>query len=117
VVRFSLRCTTSNAAYSYFFNGLDEAKAKYYESTLTASAIFTTVLQNDAYAALPCTYLVAEYDLALPPAYQEGMVALQNQRAEVEIKIVRCPSGHSPYLTWTEGLVTEVQNFGKLVLG
>jgi hypothetical protein len=35
-------------------------------------------LQNDAYVALPCTYLVAENDLALPPAYQEGMVSLQN---------------------------------------
>jgi hypothetical protein len=60
---------------------------------------------------------VAEKDLALPPAYQEGMVALQNQRPEVNINIVRCPSGHSPHLTWTEGLVAEVQKFGKLVLG
>jgi hypothetical protein len=59
---------------------------------------------------------VVENDLALPPVYQEGMVALQNQRPEVDISIVRCPSGHSPHLTWTEGLVDEVKKFGKLVL-
>jgi hypothetical protein len=59
-----------------FFNGVDEDKAKHYESTMTASPVLTTVLDNDVYAALPCTYLVMENDLALPATYQEGMVAL-----------------------------------------
>ncbi|CAG8951328.1 hypothetical protein HYFRA_00008078 [Hymenoscyphus fraxineus] len=97
----------------YFFNGLDEEKAKYYESTLTASPVFQTVLENDPYTALPCAYLVSEDDLALPSAYQEGMVALQNMRAGVDISITKCPSGHSPHLTWTEGFVSEVQKFGN----
>jgi hypothetical protein len=44
-------------------------------------------------------------------------VALQNQRADVNIGNVKCPSGHSPHLSWTEGLVAEVQKFGKSVLG
>ncbi|RAL67215.1 hypothetical protein DID88_007990 [Monilinia fructigena] len=87
----------------YFFNGLDEAQAKHYESTLTASPVFQTFLHNDAYSALPSTYLVTEDDLALPAAYQEGMVALQNLRPEVNIGIVKCLSGHSPHLTWIEG--------------
>lgn len=100
----------------YFFNGLEEALAKQYETTLTASPVFTTVLNNDAYAALPSTYLVTENDLALPAAYQEGMIALQNSRPEVNISIKKCPSGHSPHLTWTEGLVDEVQKFGKGLL-
>ncbi|ESZ95067.1 hypothetical protein SBOR_4522 [Sclerotinia borealis F-4128] len=69
----------------YFFNGLDETRAKHYESTLTASAVFRTVLHNDAYSALPSTYLVTEQDLALPAAYQEGMIALQNSRPDVNI--------------------------------
>ncbi|KAF4632596.1 hypothetical protein G7Y89_g5534 [Cudoniella acicularis] len=101
----------------YFFNGLDDEKAKYYESTLTASTILTTVLENDAYPALPCIYLVTENDLALPAAYQEGMVALQNQREEVDIGVLKCPSGHSPHLTWMDGLVEEVVKFGNGLLG
>ncbi|KAA8565896.1 hypothetical protein EYC84_009707 [Monilinia fructicola] len=100
----------------YFFNGLDEAQAKHYESTLTASPVFQTVLHNDAYSALPSTYLVTEDDLALPAAYQEGMIALQNSRPEVNIGVLKCPSGHSPHLTWIEGLVSEVQKFGKALL-
>jgi len=108
---------STNEGAKYFFNGLEEAKAKYYESKLTASTVFRTVLENDAYAALPCTYLVTEEDVALPAAYQEGMVALQNQRPGVDIRIVRAPTGHSPHLSWTDGLVTEVQSFGKIVLG
>ncbi|TGO47639.1 hypothetical protein BCON_0269g00050 [Botryotinia convoluta] len=100
----------------YFFNGLDEAQAKKYESTLTASPIFKTILHNDAYVALPCTYLITEDDLALPTAYQEGMIALQNSRPGVNITIVRCPSGHSPHLTWIEGFVAAVQKFGKGLL-
>jgi hypothetical protein len=107
--------TTTEAA-KYFFNSLSEDKAKYYEEIMTASPILQTVLENDAYAALPCVYLVTEDDLAVPAAYQEGMVALQNMREGVDIKIVRCPSGHSPFLTWTEGLVAELLSFGKAVL-
>lgn len=71
------------------------------------------MLENDAYAALPCTYLVTENDLALPAAYQDHMVALQSQRPGVSINVVRCPSGHSPQLTWTEGFVAEVKGFGN----
>jgi len=100
----------------YFFNGLDEDQARHYESTLTASPIFTTVLENDAYAALPSVYLVSENDMALPAAYQEGMIALQNQRPEVNISVVKCPSGHSPQLTWIEGFVAEVVKFGNTFL-
>lgn len=101
----------------YFFNGLDEGVAKHYESTLTASPVFKTILENDSYVSLPCTYLVTENDLALPSGYQEGMVALQNMREGVDISIIKCPSGHSPHLTWTEGFVSEVQKFGKAVTG
>ncbi|KAI9829512.1 MAG: hypothetical protein M1819_006332 [Sarea resinae] len=101
----------------YFFNGLDQSQAEHYESMLTASPVFHTILENDVYAALPCLYLVTENDLALPATYQEGMVALQSQRPEVDIGVVRCASGHSPHLAWTEGLVAEVQKFGETLLG
>ncbi|KAH6662793.1 Alpha/beta hydrolase fold-1 [Halenospora varia] len=108
---------STNEGERYFLNGLDDDLAKKYASGFTASTVFTTVLENDAYAALPCKYLVTENDLALPAAYQEGMVALQNMREGVEIGIVKCPSGHSPQLTWTDGLVREVKKFGKELIG
>ena len=76
-----------------------------------------SVLANDAYAALPCAYLVTENDLALPAAYQDGMIALQNQRAGVNMTVLRCSSGHSPHLTRTEELVKEVLEFGRSILG
>jgi hypothetical protein len=103
---------TTNEAGKYFFNGLDEEKIKYYESTLTASPALKTVLENDAYTQLPCMYLVTEEDLVLPKQYQEGIVALQNMREGVNIETVRCSAGHSPFLTWIEGLVEEVWKFG-----
>lgn len=108
---------STNEGAKYFFNDLDAAKANYYESTLTASPVLTTVLENDAYTALPAAYLVTENDLALPPAYQEGMVALQNQRPGVDIRIVKALAGHSPHLSWTDGLVDEAERFCQAVLG
>jgi len=107
---------STNEGAKYFFNDVDEAKAKYYESTLTASPVFSTVLTNDAYTALPAKFLVTENDQALFAAYQEGMLALQNQRPGVDIAIVKAPAGHSPHLSWTKGLVAEVKSFGESVL-
>jgi hypothetical protein len=104
---------TTHEAAKYLFHGLDDERAKYYESIMTASPILQTVLENDAYAALPCVYLVAENDLAVSVDYQEAMISLQNMRDGVDIKTVRCSSGHSPFLTWTEDLVAEVLRFGK----
>lgn len=97
----------------YFFNGLDEATARGYEKTLTASQVATTVLENDTYTVIPCAYLVTENDLALPSAYQEGMVAMQSQRAGVDLTVYRCPAGHSPHLTWTTGMMSAVQDFAQ----
>jgi len=92
---------------------LDEATARGYEKTLTASQVATTVLENDTYTVIPCAYLVTENDLALPSACQEGMVAMQSQRAGVDLTVYRCPAGHSPHLTWTTGMVSAVQDFGQ----
>lgn len=65
-------------------------------------------MENDAYAALPCIYLVTENGLAVLAAVQEGVVALHIQRDGVDVKVVRCPNGHSPQLAWTEDLAEEV---------
>ncbi|KAL8722890.1 MAG: hypothetical protein Q9225_000723 [Loekoesia sp. 1 TL-2023] len=104
---------STNEGAKYFFNGLDDATAKYYEGTLTASPVLMTVLDNDAYTAIPCAYLVTENDLALPPAYQENMVRMQGQRPGVELSVYRCAAGHSPHLIWIEGLVSAVQDFSQ----
>lgn len=87
----------------FLFNDVDPAVAQKYATGLTASPILTTKLSNDAYAAVPCAYLVLEGDLTLPKEYQEGMAALQGQKTG-EFTIYRCPAGHSPHLSWTEGV-------------
>ena len=84
---------------------------------MIVSADPTIVLTNDAYTTLPCAYLVTDNDIALPPAYQDGILTMQNQRPSVKMTVYRCPSGHSPHLTWTEGLVRAVSDFRRKIVG
>lgn len=113
---------TARYASKTFFNLLSPSKeapdkdADYYESIMTATSIFTTVLENDTYSQLPCLYLMTKNDKAIQPAAQEGMVALQNSRDGVDIKVVRCEADHSPQLGWTDGVVKEVKEFGEGIL-
>ncbi|ROW09885.1 hypothetical protein VPNG_06275 [Cytospora leucostoma] len=101
-------------AEKFFFNDLDPAAAQKWTRTLTASPTLTTKLSNDAYSALPCAYLVLEGDLTLPKEYQEGMAALQGQKTG-DFAIYRSPSGHSPHLSWTEGVVDTALHFVKKI--
>jgi hypothetical protein len=94
----------------YLFGDLTPEDAQQWTKGLTASPILTTKLSNDAYAALPCAYLVLEGDMTLPKEYQEGMVALQSGRTG-EFTRYQCPAGHSPHLSWTDGVVKTVQDF------
>ena len=59
---------------------------------MTASPALRTVLENDAYSALPCVYLLRENYLGFPASAQVRMVASQNLRDEVDTKVVRCQS-------------------------
>ena len=70
----------------------------------------TSKLTNDAYSALPCAYLVLKGDLTLPHDYQEGMVGLQASKTG-NFSIYRCPAGHSPHLSWTEGMADTIRDF------
>lgn len=97
-------------AETFLFNDIDPASAKKWAATLTASPILTTKLTNNAYAALPCAYLILEGDLTLPKEYQEGMVTQQSQKTG-EFIIYRSRAGHSPHLSWTEGVVGTIQDF------
>ncbi|KAJ4288032.1 hypothetical protein N0V90_012048 [Kalmusia sp. IMI 367209] len=94
----------------FMFNDLDHEEAEKWAKTLTASPNGTTKLTNDAYAALPCAYLVLEGDQTLAKEYQEGMIALQAGKTG-EFKIYRCPTGHSAHLSWTDGIVGVAQDF------
>ncbi|KAH6651628.1 Alpha/Beta hydrolase protein [Truncatella angustata] len=94
----------------FLFNDVDREDAKKWSSGLTASPVLTTKLTNDAYAALPCAYLVLEGDLTLPKEYQEGMVAQQSQKTG-EFTVYRSPAGHSPHISWTEGVIGTVRDF------
>ncbi|KAI1169759.1 alpha/beta-hydrolase [Nemania sp. FL0916] len=101
---------TPKDAEKFFFNDVELEVARKWVPGLTASPILTTKLSNDAYAALPCAYLILEGDLTLPKEYQESMVALQAQKTG-DFTLYRCPAGHSPHLSWTEGTAETIRNF------
>ncbi|KAL1988119.1 hypothetical protein VTN96DRAFT_1150 [Rasamsonia emersonii] len=73
-------------------------------------------LTNDAYSALPCAYLVLEHDQTLPKEYHEAMAALQSQRNRRPFTMYSAPTGHSPHLSWTDGLVTKLEEFAGKIL-
>jgi hypothetical protein len=97
-------------AEKFLFNDLDAVEAKKWAATLTASPILTTKLTNDAYSALPCAYLVLDGDLTLPREYQEGMASLLASSMR-GCSIYHCPAGHSPHLSWVEGMVDTIGTF------
>lgn len=93
------------------FNDLDPSEAKKWDALLVPSTgVLTAKLTNDAYSALPCAYLVLDGDLTLPKEYQEGMVALQSSKTG-DFTIYHSPAGHSPHLSWTEGVVDSALDF------
>jgi hypothetical protein len=94
------------------FNDLEESEARKWAATLTAGAgvSLTSTLTNEAYAALPCAYLVLEEDAILPKEFQEGMVAMQAHKTG-GFTMYRCPTGHCPHLSWTNGVVSTLQEF------
>jgi hypothetical protein len=97
------------------FNGVTPEEALKWAKTLTASPIMHAKLTNDAYSALPCAYLVLDDDKSLPREYQEGMIALHSQQGNV-FSVYHAPSGHSPHLSWTMGLVEKVEEFTRNLL-
>lgn len=98
----------------YLFNDLDAGSARKWASTLTASPVLTTELTNDAYSALNNSYLVLDRDLTLPKEYQEGMVAAQGAKTG-DFIMYHSPSGHSPHLSWTEGLADTVMDYVRRI--
>ena len=94
----------------YIFSDIDPESAEKWAAGLTASPIMTDRLTNDPYSVVPCAYLVLENDLTLAKEYQEGMIALQSQKG-TEFTVYRAPSGHSPHLSWTGGVVEKMEDF------
>jgi pimeloyl-ACP methyl ester carboxylesterase len=95
----------------FLFHDVDATVAQKYTKTLTASPILTTRLTNDGYSLYPCAYLVLDGDRMLPAEYQMGMVTLQQSKQDTHFHIYHCPAGHSPHLSWTDGLVLTAQDF------
>ncbi|PYI24124.1 alpha/beta-hydrolase [Aspergillus japonicus CBS 114.51] len=106
--------STVDAA-TYMFGQLPREEGQKWAASLTAAPIMTGVLTNDAYAALPCGYLVLEEDRALAAAYQEGMVQALNARlrgeGRGEVVVYRARTDHSPHLSWIKGLVGVIGEF------
>jgi hypothetical protein len=101
---------------TFLFNDVDSDTAQKWASALTASPILTSKMtNNDVYADLPCAYLVLDGDMTLPKEYQEGMMAAQVARSKVPFKTYHSPAGHSPHVSWTEGMIETIQDFAKTV--
>ncbi|KAJ5675467.1 Alpha/beta hydrolase fold-1 [Penicillium macrosclerotiorum] len=92
------------------FNGLDAAEAEMWTKTLTATPIQTGILTNNAYATLPCAYVVLDEDYVLPKEYQEAMIAEQHRLGNV-FTVYHAPTGHSAHLSWKEPLAEKVAEF------
>ncbi|KAI0024044.1 alpha/beta-hydrolase [Xylariomycetidae sp. FL0641] len=103
---------TTVDAEKFMFNDLEPSMAQKWAAGLTASPVTTSKLTNDAYKALPCAYLVLEGDMTLPAKYQQDMVALQASKTG-DFTLYRCPAGHSPHLSWTEGVVDTILDFSS----
>jgi hypothetical protein len=50
----------------------------------------------------------------LAKEYQEGMAALQGSKTG-NFTMYHCPAGHSPHLSWTEGVVDTIWDFVEKV--
>lgn len=99
---------------TFLFSDVESGAAQKWSATLTASPILTSKLTNtNVYSNLPCGYLVLDGDLTLPKQYQEGMVAAQVGQSGVPFIMYHNPAGHSPHLSWIEGMVETVKRFAK----
>ncbi|KAI1370296.1 Alpha/Beta hydrolase protein [Hypoxylon crocopeplum] len=72
-------------------------KARKWVARLIAGPTFDTQLTNDAYAVLPCAYLVLKGDAIIFKTYQEEMVTSQIQKSR-DFTVYRCQTGHFPFL-------------------
>ncbi|KAL5337692.1 alpha/beta-hydrolase [Aspergillus crustosus] len=108
--------TTFTETREYLFHDIPLQDAEKYAATLTASPIMPTILTNDAYSALPCAYVVLDNDRILPKGFQETMVESERQRGN-KFRVFHAPAGHSPQLSWTQGLVGFVGVFLDEVRG
>ncbi|PYH93825.1 alpha/beta-hydrolase [Aspergillus ellipticus CBS 707.79] len=96
----------------FMLHDIDPEEAEIHTAKLTAAPTMTVSLTNDAYLALPCAFLITENDRLLPKEYQEHMIALQTERG-TQFTVYRAPSGHSPHLSWTAGLVEKMEEFAN----
>ncbi|KAJ4422780.1 hypothetical protein N0V82_002559 [Gnomoniopsis sp. IMI 355080] len=102
-------------AKKYLFNDLGSDEANKWEAKLVPSTgLLTAKLTNNAYSALPCAYLMLDGDLTLPKDYQESMVALQASKTG-EFTMYHSPAGHSPHLSWTEGVADTAMDFVRKI--
>jgi hypothetical protein len=54
--------------------------------------------------------------MALPAAYQEMMVEMHAKREATNFTVYRSNTGHSPHLTWTDGLVECIQEWAGSII-
>ncbi|KAF2826215.1 catalytic protein [Ophiobolus disseminans] len=86
------------------YSDLLAADATMWESRMIpqSHAVQSTKISCEGWRYVPSTYLVCGQDKAVAPRYQEVFAGVAGARVR------RCEAGHSPMLSWTEGLVGEI---------
>ncbi|KAF5865989.1 hypothetical protein ETB97_001567 [Aspergillus alliaceus] len=99
----------------YLFSDAGEGAASEWAQSMTAAPNMTSPLTHDPYD-LPCAYVILDRDMCLPKEVQQSMIDLQNKKNPRPFTVYHAPCGHSPHITWTEGLAQVIEKFCSGIL-
>lgn len=93
-----------------FYNDVPESVSAPWVARLRPQAIATftskmTETVEDG-GVIPCTYIVCEKDQAIPQSQQEEMFEAARKESRAEWRLERIGTGHSPWLSDVDGLVS-----------
>lgn len=96
----------------FFYSDLAPPEGKYWASILRASPVQKSLLTHASYLDMQCAFLTCENDKVMPPFVQQMMIGVSRDQGG-SIRTYNCSSGHSPMLSWTEGLANTVRQFAS----
>ncbi|KAJ6185568.1 hypothetical protein N7519_006869 [Penicillium mononematosum] len=88
-----------------------EQQEKWNRTTMhTSRAVFSGETTYEPWRDIPCSYIICEQDLALPPAIQEFFASKMGGPDTTH----RLPSSHSPFLSMPDRLVGVLEEIVKV---
>lgn len=99
------------APVAFFYHDLPADEGSEWASKILAlPGPQTARLTNASYLSVPCAYLYTETDKVVIPTQQEDMTR-KVEPLGVQLKKFRYQGGHSPQLSWTDGVVKAAIEF------